>query len=370
MPLILAIEPDRRQANQLNTMVRGQLHAELVLADTAEHALAKLGDRVPDLILTSALLSPKDEAALGERLRTLDNAAAHVQTLTIPVLASPQPRSGGGRGMFSVLLGDRGQSDAAPDGCDPAVFAEQCAEYLTRATAERAHVVVDEPLAQVIPQDTAPVATLATGKVATFVPEKTPAAEKAVEKTSAAENWDDAPDNIDPAIETFFDTPLAPVAPVAPVADTSQPRFIGLDDQAQRAIELDLSSLLDDDVVQELSAAIEHVTASERKPKTRSPKKARVETWTPIPIGNRPQWPRMEGTCAEVRRPVAVAPSVRVASKPKRSPKAKPAQDEWGFFDPSQCGFAALLAKLDEITDVAPALPADSSSAASPRVSR
>jgi hypothetical protein len=26
-------------------------------------------------------------------------------------------------------------------------------------------------------------------------------------------------------------------------------------------------------------------------------------------------------------------------------------QDEWGFFDPSKCGFSALLAKLDEITD-------------------
>jgi hypothetical protein len=31
--------------------------------------------------------------------------------------------------------------------------------------------------------------------------------------------------------------------------------------------------------------------------------------------------------------------------------KIKPAQDEWGFFDPAQCGFEALLAKLDEVTD-------------------
>jgi hypothetical protein len=30
--------------------------------------------------------------------------------------------------------------------------------------------------------------------------------------------------------------------------------------------------------------------------------------------------------------------------------KGKPVQDEWGFFDPEQCGFAALLAKLDEVT--------------------
>ena len=31
--------------------------------------------------------------------------------------------------------------------------------------------------------------------------------------------------------------------------------------------------------------------------------------------------------------------------------KAKPVQDEWGFFDPEQCGFSTLLAKLEEITE-------------------
>src|SRR5262249_49124299 len=91
MPLILAIEPDRRQAHQLNAVVKGRLHADLVLADSAERALKELGDRVPDLILTSALLSPTDEVVLGDRLRKLNGVAAHVQTLTIPVLAGPKP---------------------------------------------------------------------------------------------------------------------------------------------------------------------------------------------------------------------------------------------------------------------------------------
>jgi hypothetical protein len=31
--------------------------------------------------------------------------------------------------------------------------------------------------------------------------------------------------------------------------------------------------------------------------------------------------------------------------------KAKPLQDEWGFFDPERCGFSTLLAKLEEITE-------------------
>jgi hypothetical protein len=138
MPLILAIEPDRKQAGQLTAMVRGRLHAELVLGDSAERALAALGQRIPDLVLTSALLSPKDETALGERLRALDGAAAHVQTLTIPVLAAPS-RGAVGRagGVLSALRREKGKASSAPDGCDPAVFADQCKEYLERAAAER-----------------------------------------------------------------------------------------------------------------------------------------------------------------------------------------------------------------------------------------
>jgi hypothetical protein len=135
MPLILAIEPDRRQANQLRSMVRTRLEAELVLADSAERALAALGDRVPDLILTSALLSPKDEIALDKRLRSLDGSASHVQTLTIPMLASPE-QAKSASGMLSALRGGRART-AHSEGCDPAVFAEQCAGYLERARAER-----------------------------------------------------------------------------------------------------------------------------------------------------------------------------------------------------------------------------------------
>jgi hypothetical protein len=38
------------------------------------------------------------------------------------------------------------------------------------------------------------------------------------------------------------------------------------------------------------------------------------------------------------------------ATRKTRSKSEKPAVDEWGLFDPEQCGFSALLAKLDEIT--------------------
>jgi hypothetical protein len=137
MPLILAIEPDKRQASQLTAIVRSRLHAELVLADSADRALAALGDRVPDLVLTSALLSPKDESMLSDRLRALDGHAAHVQTLTIPVLATHSSH-GGGRASGVLAALRREKSRSAGQGCDPAVFAEQCKDYLDRGAVERA----------------------------------------------------------------------------------------------------------------------------------------------------------------------------------------------------------------------------------------
>jgi hypothetical protein len=86
MPLILAIEPDRRQASKVAAIVKNRVHAEIVSGDTTEHAVEELAGRVPDLILTSQWLSRKDEAALADWLRASDEAGAHVQTLVIPML--------------------------------------------------------------------------------------------------------------------------------------------------------------------------------------------------------------------------------------------------------------------------------------------
>ena len=324
MSLILAIEPDRRQASQLTAVIRGRLRADLVLADSAERALAALGDRVPDLILTSALLSSKDESMLGDRLRTLDAAAAHVQTLTIPVLGAPERRSSGRGSVLSALLGDRGQPGAAPEACDPAVFAEQCAAYLERAAAER-------------------------------------------ERQADAADLDVV--NSAPACEeTAIEAEPGPPPTSA-------------DDRANEAVEIDLSSLLDEAIVRQLSAAIETVTAArssgfsrdsgfgvrDAKP-VQASAIARTETWTPVPVGNAVPWPRIDGLDAESGPPQSRP--LRPRPQPHRGPQRKPLQDEWGFFDPEQCGFAALLAKLDEITHVASPLPAENPSAGSPDVSR
>jgi hypothetical protein len=342
MPLILAIEPDRRQATQLKAAVRGRLRAELVLADSAEAALAALGNRVPDLVLTSAFLSPKDETALAERLRALDGAAAHVQTLTIPVLDAPRRPSNGGRGMLSVLLRDRAHTPAAPDGCDPAVFADQCAAYLERAAHERANQVIVDDVASDV-----------------FVQIEEPAADE-------------------PAPQIVAIDPEPPIAAIEP-----EPEFAAEEIEpasawsaSEQVFALDLSNLLDESVVHELSAAIENVTAGESDRWVQPRAKPRAGTWTAVPVGNKALWPRMDGMCSERSSPPQVSDSrVRHKSQTpstrlKRTPKAKPLQDAWGLFDPAQCGFATLLAKFDEITAMASPLPTDSPSAGSLDVSR
>src|SRR5216683_4316387 len=140
MPLILAIEPDPRQAAQIAAIARNRVGAELMLAETTEGALDVIGDRVPDLVLVPALLSPQDDAALAAALRVIA-AAAHVRTLTIPVLANGVKRKTPG-GMLAKWRRGRAESPA-PDGCDPSVFAEQINAYLLEAAAERAALAQD-----------------------------------------------------------------------------------------------------------------------------------------------------------------------------------------------------------------------------------
>ena len=317
MPLILAIEPDRRQASQLTAMVRERLRAELVLADSAERALAALGDRIPDLILTSALLSTKDETVLADRLRALDVAAAHVQTLTVPVLGTPRPRSTAGRGVFSALLGDRTSSPAAPDSCDPAMFADQCAAYLDRAAAERERQAIvgdaaDEEIAPIC-EAIAPVHE----KIATLREEIAPAP---------------VHEEIAVTVDTRAVDDLILVA--MPLHDERQPEVR----------ETSLSALLDEEVVQQLSAAIETVAA-------------RRDSALMIPE-------------PEEMPKAAKSRSQKTRAKP-RQPARRPAEPAPSdLFDPQQCGFAALLAKLDEITHVASSLPADDPRAGPSDVSR
>ncbi|HYM25365.1 MAG TPA: hypothetical protein VEU08_19240 [Vicinamibacterales bacterium] len=294
MTLIVAIEPDRRQANYLSAMVRGRLKADLVLAESAEDALRALAGRVPDVILTSALLSPKDEAAIAEWLRSLDTAAAHVQTLTIPMFAPSKPRPQRVRGMFSAFMGaDDDQPAAAPDGCDPAMFAEQCADYLERARAKRA------------------------------------------DNGDLDENSDE-----DKPIETPLPQRAAPEVP------QEAPREVRAAMESKPEFEFDLSSFFEAVKTEPLDPPVVEESEPDADAEDLPPAAPSSDIWVAPRVETRRRT-SMEIPTAAVR---AVAP--RPQPTARRVPRSlRPVQDEWGFFDPDQAGFAALLAKLAEITE-------------------
>ena len=102
MQLILAIDSDPRRSEQLASLVRARLQVDLVQATSAGEGLHALRDRVPDLILTSPLLSPFDDGVLDEYLRDLGSAATHVQTVRIPMLSSGPKKKSAAKRLFSL----------------------------------------------------------------------------------------------------------------------------------------------------------------------------------------------------------------------------------------------------------------------------
>lgn len=70
MPHVLAVEPNSEQASALQTILRDHAGTEVLVVNSKEAALSALKEGVPDLVLVSALLSPRDEADLFDRLKT------------------------------------------------------------------------------------------------------------------------------------------------------------------------------------------------------------------------------------------------------------------------------------------------------------
>jgi CheY-like chemotaxis protein len=140
MPLVLAIEPDVRQAAIVKRIVREKVLADVAVVDSRDAALEAMRTTVPDVLLLSALLSPRDEDELIAHLRSLRDAE-HLQTHTIPQLASSfgiddddQPR-----GLFSAFKRKK-NSASATAGCDPDLFADEIKSYLKRAADKKREV--------------------------------------------------------------------------------------------------------------------------------------------------------------------------------------------------------------------------------------
>jgi hypothetical protein len=135
---VLALEPDSKQAGALRLVVRDRVGAEFVHVESKDAAVEAIRARVPDLVLLTALLSPRDETEIADLLRELDGAE-HVQTLTIPLLdlGTARPAKKKKRGLLSALTGGDDVA-AAPTGCDPGVFAEEIANYLQQSEQAKA----------------------------------------------------------------------------------------------------------------------------------------------------------------------------------------------------------------------------------------
>lgn len=136
-PLVLAIEPDLRQAAIVKRIVREKVQADVTVVDSRDAALEAMRKTMPDVLLLSALLSPRDEAELIAHLRTLEDAQ-HLQTQTIPQLASTIGDSDEKptRGLLSAFR-KRKESTNALAGCDPDLFADEIRTYLKRAEEKK-----------------------------------------------------------------------------------------------------------------------------------------------------------------------------------------------------------------------------------------
>ena len=142
MRTVLALEPDPRQAAALKLVVKDRVGANFVLAESKDAALAAIRSAVPDLILLTALISPRDESEIADLVRELDGAE-HTQTLTIPMLdlGTARPAKKKKRGLLSALTGEV-DAPSAPSGCDPGVFADEVANYLLQAEHAKAEAVL------------------------------------------------------------------------------------------------------------------------------------------------------------------------------------------------------------------------------------
>jgi hypothetical protein len=155
LPLVLAIEPDLRQAAIVKRVVKERVQAEIVVVDSRDAAIAAIRTAIPDVLLVSALLSPRDEDDLMAHLRALEGAT-HLQTHTIPQLASTLGGDNGGRGgLLSAFR--RKKAESTPAGCDPDLFADEIRMFVKRAEEKKREAAEAGTVTSVRPRIQRPV---------------------------------------------------------------------------------------------------------------------------------------------------------------------------------------------------------------------
>jgi hypothetical protein len=334
MSLILAIEPNKNQAQQLGALVRAHLKAELVTAPTAAAALSALGDRIPDVVLTPALFGLRDEEALTERLRQLGSNASHVQTLSIPILAASSSK-----GPHGGLLGRKKDKGDTEVGCDPAVFAEQIRIYLQRASVERR--------AQASEAATRTMSTPPAGADAT-----SPALEDLSAFMMSADELD-----VD-SLELTTIPPPAPAPPPAASPRESTERRGKNKPKAQSStpVEEELGLVSPPAAGPPLWQVAESIEDFYGNADTSGATDA---------SGGDSAASTARSTDASVLRPEAGNVAAHVGAHPAspltasaatttpRQRRTPPQPDDWAYFDASQNAFKALIRRLDEVAGAA-----------------
>jgi len=328
MSIIVAIEPDRRRATQLTAMARAHLRAELLVAPTAAQAVESLNGRIPDVLLTAPLLPSQEEAAMADHLHQLGPAAAHVQTLTIPLLAGGADRDRPVLSAFRRDKGGRNRNRTEPEGCDPAVFAEQITEYLREARERRD---APSPLPRPAPAvETAQVTRLATAKNGTIARLLAAAVE---------EETDDFRE---------FLLPPAPSIPLEPPADEFERELQAAMAEVAGHVAPDIKLSRSSDAFSidgiptfEPDVLVSGGDAAPFRNEVSSPDSVTSVSVVTSTAGG------FASTSAGVQ-PTNIPPALVTSGLRRRTRRAQP-DDGWRFFDPSQCGFPALIAKLDEI---------------------
>jgi CheY-like chemotaxis protein len=87
---ILAVESDAKRAANLKRLLQECVDADVAIATSSDGAIAKLSAHMPDLVVTSALLAPDDDAKLMAYLRDLE-AARDLPVLTVLPVIDDKP---------------------------------------------------------------------------------------------------------------------------------------------------------------------------------------------------------------------------------------------------------------------------------------
>jgi hypothetical protein len=203
--VILVIQPDHSQTKVLQDVAR-RIGTELLIVDSTARAVEAIGRRIPDLILLSPFLSPRDEDTLMDKLRSLDGTS-HLQTLSIPQFRASEDSTQKKKSGFGFR---KKHKTAVAVGAEPAAFAEEVVALLHRASEVRNRPAPPEPIV--------PNPYVAEHAIEEFIAEDTVIEEPAVEEPVFVEPLVMESPVEEPVVdEALIEEMIVPVA--EPVAD-------------------------------------------------------------------------------------------------------------------------------------------------------